>query len=291
MLSEELSPQKWAFQISHVLNTVLGTEHFPIDIKKVAREYSLQICPDEPITKVAGESLPGFEGGLFKAPTEEKGWGIFYNKDISSLGRINYTLAHEFGHYLLHRLKYPDGLRCGEQDFYRWESEYKEIEKEANIFAANLLMPLDDYRRQIGDGLKINLDMIGLVAERYGVSLLAALLRWIQYTAQRAVLVVSRDGFILWARSSKPAFKSGAFIRTANVPPVAIPELSMAAGKGVISTEEARSGKKLSSGIWFNEPCEEHTIYSDQYDFVISVVQLPKIAESSYEEIRIKQRT
>jgi len=97
------------------------------------------------------------------------------------------------------------------------------------------------------------------------------------------------DGFILWARSSKSAFKSGAFIRTANVPPVAIPEHSLAAGKGIISTEEARAGNKLSSGIWFNEPCEELTIYSNQYDFVISVLQLPRIAESSYEDIRIKQ--
>src|SRR6266571_3775794 len=55
------------------------------------------------------------------APPRAKGWGIFYNSAISSEGRINFTLGHEFGHYLIHRLAYPDGIRCGEQDVVRWD--------------------------------------------------------------------------------------------------------------------------------------------------------------------------
>jgi hypothetical protein len=50
---------------------------------------------------------------------------------------------------------------------------------------------------------KADLDIISHCADRYRVSLIAALLRWPEYTERRAVLVVSRDGFILWGRSSK----------------------------------------------------------------------------------------
>src|SRR5581483_377096 len=83
---------------------------------------------------------------------------------------------------------------CGEQDVVRWDSEYGQVEHQANVFAANFLMPLDDFRRQIAPNAKVDLDMISHCADRYRVSLIAATLRWLSYTQKRAVLVVSRDG-------------------------------------------------------------------------------------------------
>jgi len=62
--------------------------------------------------------------GAVPRPGRQEGWGIFYNSAIQSRGRVNFTLAHELGHYLLHRLAYPDGIRCGEQDVVRWDSAY-----------------------------------------------------------------------------------------------------------------------------------------------------------------------
>ena len=287
--NNQLSPERWAFQVSHILNTVLGKEHFPVNIKEVAKEYSRQIDPDEPITLIKGESLPGFEGGLFNAPEHKRGWGILYNKDITSPGRINYTIAHEFGHYLIHKAQYPEGIRCGEQDLYRWESDYRKIEYEANIFAATLLMPLDDYRRQISPSSEVDLDSISNVSERYGVSFLAAALRWIQYTELRSVLVVSRDGYILWARSSKSAFRSGAFFRTSNVSPIEVPASSLAACDRKVTNAKARQGLKHSEGIWFNESCQEMAVFSNQYDLVFSLIQLAKTPEISYNEMRVKE--
>ena len=147
-MSSSFSPERWAFDITHVLNAALGAEHFPIDVPSVAREISAQKFPDDPILRVVGENLPGFDGALYRAPAGKKGWGIFYNNAIRSRGRINFTLGHEFGHYLLHRIKYHDGFECGEQDVVRWDSELGQVEHQANVFAANLLMPLDDFRRQ-----------------------------------------------------------------------------------------------------------------------------------------------
>ena len=179
--------------------------------------------------------------------------------------------VHEFGHYLLHRLAYSDGIRCGEQDVVRWDSDYGQIEHQANRFAANLLMPLDDFRRQIGARAKVDLDLISYCAERYRVSLIAAILRWLTYTERRAVLVVSRDDFVLWSRSSDTALKTGAFFRTSGAP-VEIPAASLAATRDQLV--DGRAGVLHGPGVWFAEDVREMTIFSEQYDFTITLLLL-----------------
>lgn len=274
------SPQRWAIDISIVLNQALGEQRFPVDVAFVAKEFSAQRFPDEPISLVLGNVLPGFDGALVRADEGRGSWGILYNTDVSSPGRVNFTLAHEFGHYLLHREEHPSGFQCNQQDIVRWDSDYRVLEREANTFASGLLMPLDDFRRQIEPNSDIDLDLISHCADRYRVSLIASVLRWLDYTEKRAVLVVSRDGFILWSRSSRRALRSGAFIRTSGAP-VELPAMS-AAQAHVISTE--RRGVKLPPSAWFNEDTREMVVRSEQYDFTISLVMLPNHAPGNWDE-------
>ncbi len=145
-------------------------------------------------------------------------------------------MAHEAAHYILHRDRIPaGGIYCKEEDVSRRNG--KDIEKEADTFAAALLMPLHDLRRQIDPRAKPTLADLSALAERYGVSLTAATLRWLEITERRSLLVVSTEGYALWARSSGPAFKSGRFIRTSgsrmkspSVPVRCGPTLRMSAG-------------------------------------------------------------
>jgi hypothetical protein len=270
-MTANFGPTRWAIEITKVLNMVLGPEHFPIDVIRVAREYTAQRFPGDAITMAQGANLPGFDGALFPAPVGKTGWGIVYNDALVSLGRINFTLAHEFGHYLLHRADHPNGIRCGEQDVVRWDSAYGRIEHQANRFAANLLMPLDDFRRQIDACSKVDLDLISGCADRYRVSLIAAILRWLTYTTRRAVLVVSRDGFILWSRASDAALKTGAFFRTSGAP-VEIPVSSLAASQDQLV--DGRAGVLHKPGVWFDQEVREMTVFSEQYDFTISLLLL-----------------
>jgi len=268
------SPQRWANTLTTLLNTVHGAspERFPVQVSALAKEYSSQVFASDPVSLVAGDNLPGFDGALYKAPPGKKGWGIIYNKSIASPGRINFTLAHEFGHYLLHRLQFPDGLECGQQDMMRWDSEYRQIESQANEFASGLLMPLDDFRRRIDGKAKPTLDDLGGCADRYGTSLVAATLRWLQFTERRSVLVVSRDGFILWGRSSTKALKTGAYFKTSGRPPIPVPDQSLAAQPGLL--DRRRGLLAHDEDVWFAEPCEEIALASDQYDFTISLLHL-----------------
>ena len=280
-MTESFSPQRWANTLTLLLNSVHGAaaERFPVQVPDLAKEYTRHRFPDDPVSLVAGDHLPTFDGALYKAPPGKKGWGIIYNKAITSPGRINFTIAHELGHYFMHRLCFPDGVECGQQDFVRWDSEYRQIEAQANEFAASLLMPLDDFRRQIDAKAKPTLDDLGGCAERYGVSLIAATLRWLQYTERRSVMVVSREGFILWARSSSTALRTGAFFKTAGRPPIAIPTQSLAAQPDLL--EKSRGQISHDSEIWFAEPCEEIALASDQYDFTISLLHLERVIRSS----------
>jgi hypothetical protein len=270
-VTKPFGPERWAIELSKLLNHIFGPDHFPINVVDLAREYSAQRFPGEAITVVRGEPLPGFDGALFRAPAGKSGWGIFYNSAMNSRGRINFTLAHELGHYLLHRIAYPNGIRCNAQDVVRWDSEYGQIESQANRFAANLLMPYDDFRRQIPRNAAIDIDRISHCADRYQVSLIAALLRWLGDTNKRAVVVVSRDGYILWARSSDAALKTRAYFRTSQGP-IAIPETSLAARQAPLI--DARAGVKHAPGVWFPEEVREFTVFSEQYDFVITLLAL-----------------
>ena len=270
-MTATFGPTRWAIEITKMLNQVFGPEHFPIDVVAVAREYTAQRFPGDAITLAEGAALPGFDGALYRAPAGKSGWGIVYNNALASLGRINFTLAHELGHYLLHRSDYPNGIRCGEQDLVRWDSEYGQIEHQANVFAATLLMPLDDFRRQIDARARVDLDMISHCANRYRVSLIAAILRWLVYTERRAVLVVSREGFILWSRASEAAAKSGAVFRTSGGP-IEIPPLSLAATQD--QSVDSRAGVLHGPGVWFGEEVREMTIFSEQYDFAVSLLLL-----------------
>lgn len=269
-MTQKVSPKRLANSLTTLLNTAFGRERFPVDVKQLARDYSHQRYPGDPITLIQGANLPEFDGALFKAPFNKKGWGIVYNDGIRSPGRINFTLAHEFGHYLLHRDDHPEGIECGQQDMVRWDGEYREIEQQANEFAATLLMPFDDFRIQIGPRIQPSLENISFCADRYRVSLVAATLRWLQYTESRSLLIVSRDGFILWARSSESALKSGAFIRTANRPPVAVPKASLTQQR----PSDNGSIVHHEGGIWLPEPCRELAIVSEQFDFGLSLLHL-----------------
>jgi hypothetical protein len=270
------TPQAWAIHLSQlvkIFHDAHGLDPFPIKVEPLAREYSRQVFPNEPITLVDGLELSGgFDGMLMPNPHVPGEWGIVYNKAIRSPGRINFTLAHELGHYLLHRHISPSGIQCGSREMLDWRSELGAIEAQANTFASFLLMPLDDFRRQIA-GETTSLDLMRHLADRYEVSITAAILKWLDMTTQRAMLVVSRSGFIDWARSSDSLMKSGVFYR-ARQQITPLPEQSLAGGKGLAIGTYAET--KHPRGVWpGNEDVHEMTIFSPTNEMTITLLLYP----------------
>jgi Zn-dependent peptidase ImmA (M78 family) len=205
--------------------------------------------------------------------TKPRRWGIAYHQGQSD-GRRNFTLGHEFGHYLLHRHlietdpNFDGGIYCDEESILRRGG--RGIEKEADEFANALLMPLHDFRRQLPPTERADFERLSALAKRYGVSLTAAILRWLEYTDTRAMMVVSNDGFALWARSSDKAFRSRRYIRTKKTV-YELPVSAAAARKDY--TEATKSGFEQPVGAWgFPERLVEMCIRADKYDQEITLL-------------------
>lgn len=269
-------PERWAIHLSNILKafqSAHGIDRFPIDVATIAQEYSRQVFPQEPITLVQGMSMTSkFEGMLIPSPHKKGEWGIFYNESIRSKGRKNFTLAHELGHYLLHRHQSPQGLQCTGRNMLDWKSEYGQIEAQANTFSSYLLMPLDDFREQIGTQ-KMSLALVSHLSDRYAVSMTAAILKWLSSTKARAMVVVSKDGFIDWSWSSDRLIKSGVFFR-ARQQVVELPQKSLAARKdGLIDNAK---GVLHPKGVWSpHEEVHEMVILDAGNETTISLLIYP----------------
>ncbi len=271
-MREPKQPVKEANNVIALLDAVLGENRYPLNIRDICLEYSRNKFPDHRIQEVRGDDLPGFEGALYGSYRDGKSrWLILFNNEIPQPGRINFTLAHEFGHYLLHRDELTK-FECSQEDLSNFRDDAQR-ESEANKFASQLLMPPNDFRKQI-DRQKIDFGLIEHCTDRYSVSLTAMLLKLVEITDKRCVLVLSRSGYILWSKPSQNALKSGKFIKTVGLPPVPIPQASVA--NTGISTSENKIEINHDAGIWWpDEPVKEMTVFSRNYDFVITLLVLP----------------
>lgn len=128
-------------KIRAIVDSILdqdGLRTLPIDINKIAKLANAVVSVDE-----LEEGLSGF--AFQKDSTRFIGIS-------SGDGRLRrrFTLAHELGHIFLHKsdpLLYDVGLMMLRDDHSSDGTDIKEIE--ANRFAAELLMPEDEVRKDM----------------------------------------------------------------------------------------------------------------------------------------------
>ncbi len=271
MTAEPTRPCAWA----NLLGRAWGPR-FPVDVKTIALEYSARF-PD-PIKSIAQATGNDFEGALYPLTKTGK-WAILYNPDIASKGRINFTIAHEFGHYLVHRAGSPAGFECGEARVLGFDADEARqiLEHEADTFASYLLMPLDDYRAQI-DGADMTLDLLEHCSVRYEVSRTAAAIKWLDFTPECAVLVTAVNGFVLWCWRSKEAKRRRIYFPRG----MELPTASWAASPGILG---ASAGVAHAPNVWsVASEAREMAIFADRYEMTISLIVFGE-DQSRYEDV------
>ena len=75
---KQKSPQQEANRLSIMLRHVLGEDRFPVDVEALAREVSRNNA--DPIGKIVGGELPGFEG-MLRPHRKRPEWHIVYNDE------------------------------------------------------------------------------------------------------------------------------------------------------------------------------------------------------------------
>jgi hypothetical protein len=142
----------------------------------------------------------GFDGALVR-PTNLPIGTILVRDSIKELGRKAFTVAHEIAHFVLPGHEQAD-LVCTPEDIDNWSGEAKHLEREADEFAAELLMPVSLVQPMIKPE-RPSLRLIEHIAQTTGASMSAAGRRYCDLTSERCAFVWSRRGAISWARCSE----------------------------------------------------------------------------------------
>lgn len=71
---------------------------------------------------------------------------IMVNQGINNIGRRNFTIAHELGHYFLSHQLQSNTFYCCEDEIVEESQTIAPVESEANYFADCLLMPEDKVK-------------------------------------------------------------------------------------------------------------------------------------------------
>ncbi len=136
-----------------------GLDTIPLDAKGVAEKLGIRV---EYISLKEGLS------GILYKDKESNSWVLHVNKEHHP-NRQRYTIAHELGHFCLHRhLK----QRFEDKIFFRG-GEPNKPEWQANEFASSILMPEREFKDMIRSGVR-NVEEL---AKEFQVSTLALRIR------------------------------------------------------------------------------------------------------------------
>lgn len=198
-----------AAEQAEAILTQLGQAEAPINLHAVAdSETPLLILR-------SGDYRDKFDGQL-EYHRSHRRFLLFYNTKLDRDGpggihpRTRFSLAHELGHYFIER--HRDYLvRGGFAHGSRAEFQsHQEIEREADTFAASLLMP-SGLMRPMVNRAELSLKIIGRIAEEFGTSWVCTAIRAVQLSHFPCLVALIRDGVIIWSRSSVALRDAGCY--------------------------------------------------------------------------------
>jgi hypothetical protein len=238
------------------------------------------VFPDE-IAKQLGLSFSLNDyGNIFDACLEQQNgrFHVFLNireGEHLMIPRIRFSFAHELGHYIIdeHRRVLLKPGMPSHGSFATFDSPI-EAEREADLFAACLLMPEERIRKDIFRK-KFHFSLIDEFSRRYQVSATAVILRFIALGNHPLLVVCSQDNKLKWMRFSHdfpfPWINLG--------PGNTIPELTCA-GEYFNDKTRYSTSETVYAGEWFRintpsdrrRPFNEYCIYQESINQVISVI-------------------
>lgn len=136
-----------------------GIETCPFDVEEAAKKLGITVVHDPMLNDDISGVLKKEDDGH---------WAIYVNQRHHPR-RQRYTIAHELGHFCLH--KHQETI-FEDQIFFRGLDRTK-TETQANRFASNLLMPEEKFQQFLNEGITD----VETLAEKFGVSTLALRIR------------------------------------------------------------------------------------------------------------------
>ncbi|PRX57524.1 ImmA/IrrE family metallo-endopeptidase [Flagellimonas meridianipacifica] len=156
MLNQKI--ERTTAQILQDLNITVPSE---INVNKIAKHLGVDVKAVDMDYEISG---------LFVIKNSKP--HIRYNKNESQK-RQRFTIAHELGHFVLHRESKPLFVDKSKKIMYRdgdsTTGEFRQ-EREANAFAASLLMPKEFIQKAMAKAPKNTEDIVTYLANKFKVS-------------------------------------------------------------------------------------------------------------------------
>ncbi|MGP8216902.1 MAG: ImmA/IrrE family metallo-endopeptidase [Bacteroidia bacterium] len=170
----------------------------PFDLKELVREHATLLYKSIPIEGVDGLSLNIKVIGA--TPT------VIINEDIPKTRQL-FTLAHELGHLIIpwHCGIGIEGV--GIRSRMLREMDYREMEQEANIFAAELLMP-QELIMEMYQKTETLAKLHKSICATMGVSEHAAAIRMGELLPENILFLAESDGEISYSGQTRDTYAS-----------------------------------------------------------------------------------
>lgn len=236
------------------------------DLRDVAQRLNL---------KIKEVDAEGFDGALVRAEGLACGT-IAVRESIREMGRKNFTIAHEIGHYILPGHDASAAV-CSPSDIGNWSDATQERERQADEFAAELLLPAS-YAQPIFKSVSPSLNIIQEVADNSAASLSAAAWRYCDLISERCAVVWSHKKKISWY---KPSDEFGFFLKRGKAIEKGTQAYECFSGTRIHAKPEA-----VRADLWLDERVVaeesavwEHSIGLPFYDSVLSLLWIKQRIE------------
>jgi len=232
--------------------------------EKVLRSFKLWRLPVRPLDIAAQEGIfvrSGYFGEGFDARIEfyksQGAFCIFHAEPGSwrTEGRVKFSLAHELGHFYLpdHRERLLQGVGHNSESDYRSRNP---AEREADEFAADLLMPMELFRPELNsfhNGF-CTLDDLGRLAERLGTSLTSTAMRYCASDREPCTIFFSTGGLMHWGKASQDMQSLGLYFCETNKPPPAGSKTAQLWARLRVGEQPGKIEGRVPAEVWFKWP-------------------------------------
>jgi len=219
---------------------------YPIEPLKVAKE-------EYPLLRAGGRDFADRFDGKLRYVSDKRCFVLMYNTKYD-LGyrpgthhpRTCFSIAHELGHYFIeHHHAYLTHGGNSHASINEFRSKIK-IEREADAFAASLLLPSHLAKPIINAG-ELSVSRLEAIADQFQTSLVSTAIRSVQLSHFPCALAGIRERSIAWMFPSEPLIEAGIYPNKGMLPRNA--QESWATFQVGVSSQSENEGQVLD---WFN---------------------------------------
>ena len=251
---------------------------FPVDLEALAQIRGIFI-------QKMDSAEEGVSGMLLRHGDT---FGILYSTRIPNIGFQRFSIAHELGHYFidghLDQIPFDGNMHSSRAGFVSSDS----YEREADHFAAGLLMPTTLVRGVIGEESE-GLCAIEAIQQKANASLTAAAIRYIGLTDAAAAIIVSRNGRVDYCFMSETmeSLREITWPRKGTlIPSDTVTESIL--DKSEEEQREARAEGEVDITTWFggrrSVTAWEEVIGLGSYGRILTVLTCPNLDENEDED-------